>query len=284
MSYDYLNLEEYGARNPEHFLYPFPSRWDRFKSFVVGSIQAAPEYVKGIDISKWQGAQIDFGQVKAAGYEFVIIKATDGLAVDPLYQVNWPKIVDAGLIPGAYHFFRGNVNGNSQAVHHMSVIDELLESTNLVIPSHADVESTDGVTVATRMARLWDFMAQITISWRAPGIYSSSYYWNRLAGNARLKDPYTGWVAHWTGLQKPAIPAGWPEASVKIWQWGISGKFSWCPASVPGVPGAVDLDRYLGSLDDLKEFAGYDGPPDCPCQDQIDELERRIKVLENRVF
>lgn len=59
---------------------------------------------KGIDVSTWQG-NINFNQVKAAGIDFVIIRAGYGDAVkDNWFEENYRKAKAAGLKVGAYWY------------------------------------------------------------------------------------------------------------------------------------------------------------------------------------
>ena len=62
--------------------------------------------MQGIDVSHYQGA-IDFAKVKAAGKQFVIIKAGYGRynnQVDPYFERNYKEAKKAGLYVGAYWY------------------------------------------------------------------------------------------------------------------------------------------------------------------------------------
>ena len=49
------------------------------------------------------------------------------------------------------------------------------------------------------------------------------------------------WIANWTTASQPAVPAGgWAGNGWSFWQHSSSGV-------VPGISGAVDLDRFNGS-------------------------------------
>src|SRR5690606_7284779 len=74
----------------------------------------------GIDVSYYQ-CKIDWQKVRAMKEDgvqvsFAIIKATEGLAsVDPYFQRNWREAAKAGIVCGAYHFFRPSKSGTQQA-------------------------------------------------------------------------------------------------------------------------------------------------------------------------
>lgn len=62
--------------------------------------------IHGIDVSKWQG-NIDFNKVKAAGVDFVIIRAGYGRYInqkDPYFEQNYTRAKAAGLNVGAYWY------------------------------------------------------------------------------------------------------------------------------------------------------------------------------------
>ena len=71
--------------------------------------------MKGIDISKWNGA-VDFNKVKSAGVEVVYIKATEGVDyIDPLLEQHYKGACGTGLAIGFYHFMSEKTNPSQQA-------------------------------------------------------------------------------------------------------------------------------------------------------------------------
>ena len=71
---------------------------------------------KGIDVSQHQG-NIDFGKVKAAGYDFVIIRAGYGKYAsqkDPYFEQNYAGAKAAGLNVGAYWYSYADSTANAK--------------------------------------------------------------------------------------------------------------------------------------------------------------------------
>ncbi|MCX5789579.1 MAG: GH25 family lysozyme [Elusimicrobia bacterium] len=61
--------------------------------------------VRGIDVSHHQGA-IDWSAVGREGMVFAYMKASEGADMkDPRFEENWRGAQQAGLAPGAYHYF-----------------------------------------------------------------------------------------------------------------------------------------------------------------------------------
>ena len=78
--------------------------------------------IVGIDVSAHNG-DIDFEKVRADGYTFVIIKASEGVDHhDSKFDINFDNARKAGLKVGAYHFFRKNTDGLNQAKNFLETI------------------------------------------------------------------------------------------------------------------------------------------------------------------
>jgi len=196
--------------------------------------------VQGIDVSHFQGA-VDWQQVAKAGMSFAFAKATEGITyVDPQFATNWDGIQAAGLLRGAYHFFEANDDAAAQAQHFLATVQ--LAPGDL--PPVLDVETTAGVSDA----QIWSGVAtwlQVVeqATGRQPILYTAPGFWNSHAPDLTLTR-YPLWLADYA--TQPLLPQGW--TSWLFWQHSQSG-------SVAGVTGAVDLDSFSGTLQQLQELA-----------------------------
>ena len=92
--------------------------------------------IVGIDVSSHNG-DIDFDKVKADGYSFVIIKASEGLEHhDSRFATNYDNARKSGRKVGAYHFFRKDTDGLNQAKNFL----ETIGWRKLDLPLVVDVE------------------------------------------------------------------------------------------------------------------------------------------------
>jgi hypothetical protein len=84
-------------------------------TFATGRVCPASKSVKGIDVSKWQKT-VNWSKVKAAGVAFGIARVSyrTGL-IDAYFDKNWAAMKSAGLIRGAYQYFRPSQNARQQA-------------------------------------------------------------------------------------------------------------------------------------------------------------------------
>lgn len=255
--------------------------------FFLATSMAWSVYVEGADISHHQGT-IYPTVLYDAGIRFVILKASEHTSfVDTRFAENWPKLLDEGIVVGTYHFNRGNYLGAAQANHHLDVIDPLIQATGgEIIPPYCDVETMDGVAKTTLGNRVHAFNQTIEEDFKKGGNYSSYSLWNSYVGNVSWAKDYHNWVAHWTSADYPALPPGWTEESTPFWQYGISGRYSWVsPAFATGVSGnELDMNRYFGTLAELKEFAGITPTEDDQTlQEQVDGLVSEIAEINARL-
>jgi lysozyme len=196
--------------------------------------------VQGIDVSHFQGV-VDWRQVAQAGMSFAFAKATEGITyVDPQFATNWAGIQAAGLLRGAYHFFEANDDATAQAQHFLATVQ--LAPGDL--PPVLDIETTAGVSneqIWSGVSTWLQIVEQET--GRQPILYTAPGFWNAHAPDLALAR-YPLWLADYAA--QPVLPHGW--TSWLFWQHSQSG-------SVAGVTGAVDLDLFSGTLQQLHELA-----------------------------
>ena len=211
----------------------------------------------GIDVSHYQET-IDWPKVKASGVSFAIIKVSEGTDfVDPMFEENFRGAVNAGVVPGTYHFFLPGLDALLQAAHYLSVLKDVV-GTAPCLPACIDLE-TAGATKTVMNTAVRNFMQELQRQQGRPGlIYTSPGFWstylpapvlvqNRLkTADVEWAVEYPLWLAHYTtGWPSQVYPwAGW-----RFWQYSSAGK-------VAGVPTRVDLDLFDGSAAELAALAG----------------------------
>lgn len=225
-------------------------------------------YVDGADFSHWNwspGREPDFRIVHDNGFDFVILKATESdWFVDDKFGVGWRAALDAGLIVMPYHFNRTNKGGAVQAHWHLDHIVDYLKAVDGKTILWNDVETVDGNTSITQnQNRAKAYNQTIVGEGFETGNYSSYSAWKRIMGDKPLSwvNDYHQWFAHWTPSANPLKPIGW--LLEEFWQYSIWPKYSW--AKVVGTNGNVDVIRFYGTLQNLKDMLGITPPlpPDC---------------------
>jgi lysozyme len=204
---------------------------------------AGTSVVYGVDVSKYQGT-VNWTRVAAAGKKFAITRVSDGTTYqDARFDANWVGIKNAGLIRGVYQFFRPGQDPTAQA---NLVINKLHAHGGLKpgdLPVVLDIEATDGMSPATIQARALTWLRRVEAgTGRKPMVYTANFMSSAI-GTALHAYPL--WVANYTTLC-PLMPSGWSHWA--MWQNSSTG-------TVSGISGHVDLDRYNGTLAQLRVFA-----------------------------
>ena len=100
----------------------------------------------GMDVSYYQET-INWAKAKAGGIEYSFIRVSDGTTKhDPMFASNWTNSKAAGVIRGAYQFFRPSQDVNTQADIMINAISGDFGSGDL--PPVIDVEVTGGMSPA----------------------------------------------------------------------------------------------------------------------------------------
>jgi lysozyme len=219
--------------------------------------------VPGLDVSYWD-AGIDWPKVRATGQRFTFVKATEGENyTDPTFDDNWIGAKAAGLLRGAYHFFRCNADPAKQATRFLGALEAMGDTGEL--PPVIDLETNDGQTTAKVVSRVkaWLDLVEAACGKR-PIIYSGPYFlqdhFSELGGGppAWAKD-YPLWIAQYPHTyvpgSQPILPRGW--FAWKFWQFSDKGQ-------VNGINARVDMNVFNGTLEELYEFSGLTPPVEEP--------------------
>jgi GH25 family lysozyme M1 (1,4-beta-N-acetylmuramidase) len=205
---------------------------------------AAGTTTPGIDVSYYQGT-INWSRVAGAGYKFAFIRVSDGTTFhDPKFASYWTGAKTAGLVRGAYQFFRPAQSATAQADLMIAAVGTLGPGD---LPPVIDVEVTQGLSAATIAARIRTWVDRVKAATGVdPIVYTGKYFWRDDVGGATTFVDNPLWIAQYT-TQCPDLPAPW--GSWAFWQYSESGH-------VAGISGGVDMDRFNGSFADLQALAG----------------------------
>ncbi len=201
--------------------------------------------IKGMDVSYYD-TSVDWTMARQAGIDFAFIRATDGTQyIDSKFPSYWAGARAAGVIRGAYQFFRPAEDPIAQADLLLSKIMPIQPGD---LPPVLDVEVNGGLTQTQVAAAVHAWVDHVTAAiGRPPIIYAGLYSWHDLTGSADLTSSPL-WVAQYTTAACPNIPVPWMQWM--FWQHSDTGM-------VPGVVSSqLDLNLFAGTRDDLLAFAG----------------------------
>lgn len=202
-----------------------------------------PGNTYGIDVSYHNGT-IHWKEVAENGVNFAVIRSggrsysTGKLYEDSQFKRNmhhaWFYHVDRGV-----YFYTQAIN-EKEAQEEAEAVLKSIDGANLKLPVFLDIEDTDtgGKGRADHLSReqrtsiALAFCKVIADKGYTPGVYANRWYFNnRLDAEALRKAGIKIWLAEYTKNARPAY-----RGAYDYWQYSRTG-------SVPGIDGAVDLDR-----------------------------------------
>jgi lysozyme len=208
-------------------------------------------FVNGIDVSDFQGTQIDWGRVKNSGYSFAVTKATQSTDnVQQSFAHNIAGIRAAGMVAGAYHFLSWHTPPAAQAANFLSVY----QPRNGDLPPALDCEACD-VGPQAAIAQIAGFLQAVEphLGGARMLLYMSFSFPD---GNLNGGSDFSGhplWVAAYNNDPAPPVPAAWNAGNVVMWQYS-DGQIPQAQPAIDGLGVNVDRDRFVGDLDALHAF------------------------------
>ncbi len=224
-------------------------------------------YTRGIDASHYK-YDIDWKAVANSGIKFGIVKATEASHyIDSYFDQNWIGMRDAGIIRGAYHFFRPNVDPKDQAYHYLKVVGDVLKDTDM--PAVLDLEAYPqsnydafaALTQAERYKVLDTWLQIITdATGKLPIIYTNRYTWWAMYEDSTEYSHHPLWFALYNANYATAPGDDWNGKSWTMWQFTHKGE-------IPGIQdgkAATDCNVYNGDLESLWNWIGRTADPSTP--------------------
>lgn len=202
--------------------------------------------IKGIDISQYQ-TDVNFKKVKAAGYDFVIIRAGYGKyskQKDPQFETHYKNAKAAGLNVGVYWYsYATNVE---EAKQEATVCLEVIKGKQFEYPIYFDLEEKSafakGRTVCSNMVTA--FCSALEKAGYFAGLYISRSPLQQYI-SAYVAKRYALWIAEYGSKCNYNGVYG-------MWQYSSSGK-------VNGINGNVDMDYCYVDYPSQIKSAGLNG-------------------------
>ena len=201
----------------------------------------------GIDVSEFQGEDIDWKQVRGSGIEFAIIRLgyraygeTGELVLDDMFDRNVQGALDAGLDVGVYFFSQAVTPG--EAVEEAEFVLEHIRGYEIDGPVVYDTEEIKGDTARTDNNTRQEFTNYCKVfcdtikhSGYDPMIYANMKWMAFTLDMEQLTD-YSFWYADYHDV--PQCPYDY-----EIWQYSETG-------AVPGINANVDLNVWFQKSDE----------------------------------
>ncbi|MFE3191343.1 glycoside hydrolase family 25 protein [Nocardia sp. NPDC059240] len=205
--------------------------------------------VEGPDVASYQhpgGSGINWFGVRAAGYQFAMLKATEGLSyVNPFFVQDSLSMRVAGVARGTYHFARPAESPELQGAFYSALV--LGQNGLLDLPPVLDLEDSGGLPPDALIDWTHRYLNTVqAMTGRRPIIYTYPRFWRTAMADTNQFTSYPLWIADYRGNDQPEVPGGWPAWT--FWQTTDSG-------AINGIGAGVDLNVYSGAQGDFGGFA-----------------------------
>ena len=200
-----------------------------FVALTLLSLSSTPTRdVVAIDVSHHQGT-INWAEVSREDIGFVYIKATEGATyTDPMFHRNITGALDAGMLVGAYHYFRMTSSAREQFNNFKKAVGEY----EMQLVPMVDVETSDGKPVRQLQDSLDVFIRLLKEEFGCPPMI----YGTQRSYNTYCAPKYNNYHLY-IGRYGPNAPEIRGAGSYSIWQYTES-------AHVKGIPKPVDMCRF----------------------------------------
>jgi GH25 family lysozyme M1 (1,4-beta-N-acetylmuramidase) len=210
----------------------------------------------GVDVSVYQGSGINWTSVKNSGISFAWAKATESTTItDPDFTLNENNGKAAGVYMGAYHFAHPNLNTpGAEASYFWSKAGGYIKGDGKSFMPMLDFEVFSGVDGAGTYSAWADAWCDDLVSYGGslpikPVLYTSACdgcefdasvsQWTSDIADYNGENPENG--TPWSTCGNCDV---WGAGAWSVWQYADNG-------SVPGIPTAVDMDVFNGSISGL---------------------------------
>jgi lysozyme len=248
---------------------------------------------QGIDASHYQG-DIDWAKVKADGISFAFLKASEGqTSRDSMFVKNAAGARKAGVLVGAYHFIDAASTdaAKKEAANFAAAIADAGGIEAFQLPPVMDYEKLqDGMNASEAHNVAVAFLTEIE---RLTGVRPIIYTFIGFASNFDASfGAYDVWMARYS-TSPPVDTAAWSRWTFLQYSDGSAGDVR--PGGgrkVDGIDGAVDLNEYDGTVEELTAAYRYDCDDDTDVggdemtdaeKQQMEDLVNRVAALEERV-
>ena len=252
----------------------------RYRDIVTGAYVGNTEILmQGVDTSKWNheyGASLedikslDWAALKAAGVDFVILKAGSTNGIDPAFELDYREAKAAGLQVGAYFYAYSTTPEATLADAEMLLT--WLEGKQFELPIYFDMEETSMMSLGgewlTELCRL--FLERLWEAGYYGALYTNTEWLYNLLDTDWVKENLDVWYARYTvtlpeGQEGFALTDGdfpWKDGTAYkpgeeddrfgIWQYTDSGM-------VEGFRYKFDLNYAFKDYKTLMETWGLNG-------------------------
>ena len=189
--------------------------------FTGGYAESDTPLARGIDVSKWNGT-VDWESIKAAGFDFVIIKAGSVVGKDDKFEENYAGAKAAGLGVGAYFYtYAKNLDEIDEEA---GMFLSWLEGKQFEYPIYLDIEDSSQKDLGRSL--LTDMCVRFIETLQSEGYFCGIYVNNTwlfdILDTERITTYFDVWYARYKGESIEEWDDTWGER-LAMWQFTNTG-------------------------------------------------------------
>lgn len=209
-------------------------------------------YAHGVDISEWQGDEVDFTKIKEQGYSFVILRAGFATTIDDCFEGNYAKAKEAGLDVGVYLY--SYADNTEEARQEAEALLNWLSGKQLEYPVYYDLEDPKchgNMSVEQLTEIAFTFLDLLSAKGWLVGFYSCKSWLETKFDTAAIGANYECWMAQFVSSGTYDIYDRYDDV-YGMWQYS-------CTGTVDGVPGGVDMNVCFKDYPGICRLYGFNG-------------------------
>lgn len=207
---------------------------------------------KGIDISTWQGSNVDFNKIREQGYSFVILRAGFATTMDNTFENNYAKAKAAGLNIGVYLY--SYAENAQDAKSEAAALCKWLSGKQLEYPVYYDLEEPElhGLMPKEQLTEIaMTFLDAMAADGWLVGLYSCRSWLESKLETDKICARYECWLAQYL-LSGSCDTYDDFDGICGMWQYSSSG-------SVDGISGSADMDVCFKDYPTICKRYGFNG-------------------------
>lgn len=235
-------------------LLPVPQTSASYDNGYEGTMagEGAGIFAYGVDLSEWQGHQVNFHKIKEQGCSFVILRAGFASTIDDCFEENYAKAKEAGLDVGVYLY--SYADNTDEARQEAQAMLGWLTGKQLEYPVYYDLEDPKchgnmSVDLLTEIA--FTFLEILSGEGWLTGIYSCKSWLETKFHTETIGATYECWMAQFVSSGTYDIYDRYDEV-YGMWQYS-------CTGTVAGVPGGVDMNVCFKDYPGICRQYGFNG-------------------------
>ena len=217
---------------------------------------------RGIDVSRWnhqidaasgEYLPLDWQKIKAAGFDFVIIKAgSTRSGKEPTFEMDYAGAKDAGLKVGAYFYtYSSTVDGIKRDV---TSLLEYIADKSFEYPIYFDLE--DPSLISLGKEKLTELCEIFICSMQKNGYYAALYTNNNWLQNmlvtSRILSLFDIWYARYPLTEAPEWNEEKYGKQLSMWQYTQTGE-------IDGIDGYFDFNFCYRNYETIMKKWGLNG-------------------------